>query len=132
MRALHRARRPRGVSSHASRDAGEFSALVPRWRWTARSRRCRATGADARGFAWHAVRQIFTVTPRRFYASGHRARLRIERIIVPPSRPDEYYIGNVAIAPDPRRGFLGMIRALHEEACARRVGKGTSGENPRA
>ncbi|MBX3179157.1 MAG: GNAT family N-acetyltransferase [Candidatus Hydrogenedentes bacterium] len=138
----HRARTPaRGFIEYAfSRGAGEFS-----WRWfrvvevdgQVAGTASGYTGADARGFAWHAVRQIVhcngLLAGARVIARG----LRIERIIVPPSRPDEYYIGNVAIAPDLRGRGLGrmLFEHLHEEARARGASEcvlDVSAENPRA
>jgi ribosomal protein S18 acetylase RimI-like enzyme len=95
------------------------------------------TGADARDFLWPAVRQILQcngiVAGARVITRG----LRIERIIVPPKRPDEFYIGNVAIAAPLRGKGIGqrLFEHLHEEARRRgatRCVLDVSVENPRA
>ena len=95
------------------------------------------TGEDARDFLWPAVRQILHCNGLIAGARVIRRGLKIERIIVPPSRPDEFYIGNVAIAARLRGKGLGerLFAFLHEEARRRGASVCTldvSVENPRA
>lgn len=95
------------------------------------------TGATAKGFMWPAIRQIMHCNGFLAGMGVIGRGLRIERIIVPPSRPDMFYIGNVAVAPPLQGKGIGQLifSHLHEEA--RRQGASVaaldvSAENPRA
>ena len=95
------------------------------------------TGADARDFLWPAVRQIIQCNGLIGGARVIRRGLKIERIIVPPSRADEFYIGNVAIAEGLRGKGIGQRLFAHLHGEARRRGAAVctldvSAENPRA
>ncbi len=95
------------------------------------------TGEDAKGFMWPAIRQILHCNG---WAGGARVisrGLKIERIIVPPKRADEYYIGNVGIAPPLQGNGLGQRLFAHLHGEATKQGAKTcvldvSVENPRA
>lgn len=95
------------------------------------------TGATARHFTGPAIRQILHCNGLIAGARVIRRGLQIERIIVPPSRPELFYIGNVGVAPALRGRGIGkmLFEHLHEEA--RRQGAtvaalDVSVENPRA
>jgi ribosomal protein S18 acetylase RimI-like enzyme len=95
------------------------------------------TGEDARHFLGPAIRQILHCNGLIAGAQVIRRGLKIEKIIVPPQNPDEFYIGNVAIAEPLRGKGLGnrLFKFLHEEGRRRGADRcllDVSAENPRA
>jgi len=95
------------------------------------------TGEDAKGFVFPAIRQILRCNGWLAGAQVIRRGLKIEQIIVPPKRADEYYIGNVGIAPPLQGKGLGqrLFEHLHGEAVRRGAAVcvlDVSMENPRA
>jgi ribosomal protein S18 acetylase RimI-like enzyme len=95
------------------------------------------TGTMARQFLWPAVGHILHCYGLAGAARVIRRGLQIEKIIVPPSRADMFYIGNVAVQPTLRGRGIGqqIMEYMHEEGrrlkatvCALDV----SAENPRA
>lgn len=95
------------------------------------------TGTTAKSFLWPMVRQILGCNGLIAGAGVIRRGLQIEQVIVPPKRADEFYVGDVGIAPHLRGKGLGqrLLEHLHEEA--RQQGATTaildvSMENPRA
>lgn len=95
------------------------------------------TGTMARQSLWPAVGHIFRCYGIFGGARVIRRGLQIEKIIVPPSRADMFYIGNVAVTPAFRGDGIGqqIMAYMHEEG--RRVGASVcaldvSAENPRA
>jgi len=95
------------------------------------------TGAMAKDFLWPAVWHIFQCYGVVGAARVIRRGLQIEKIIVPPTRPDMFYIGNVAVLPALRGSGIGqqIMAHMHDEGrrfsatvCALDV----SAENPRA
>ena len=95
------------------------------------------TGTMARQFLWPAVGHILRCYGVVGAARVIRRGLQIETIIVPPSRADMFYIGNVAVLPTLRGQGIGQQIMEHMHAEGRRL-KATvcaldvSAENPRA
>ena len=95
------------------------------------------TGTMAKDFLWPAVGHILQCYGIVGAARVIRRGLQIEKIIVPPSRPDMFYIGNVAVLPALRGRGIGqeIMEHMHEEG--RRLGASVcaldvSAENPGA
>ncbi len=95
------------------------------------------TGAMAKGFLWPAVGHIFQCYGIIGAATVIWRGLQVERIIVPPSRPEMFYIGNVAVLPALRGRGIGEQIMAHMHAEGRKLGASlcaldVSAENPRA
>lgn len=95
------------------------------------------TGAMAKDFLWPILAQM--VQYYGFFDALRIVRrgLQIEKIIVPPSRADMFYIGNVAVLPALRSRGIGRQIMAHMHAEARELGASlcaldVSAENPRA
>lgn len=131
----------RGFIAHAfSSDRGEFS-----WchHWVAEldgdvvGTAVGYTGATARHFLWPAVGHIIQCYGIAGAMRVIRRGLQIEKIIVPPTRADMFYIGNVAVSPALRGRGIGQQIMAHMHAEGRRQGAtvcalDVSAANPRA
>ena len=131
----------RGFIAHAfASDRGEFS-----WRhhWVVEldgevaGTAMGYTGAAARHFLWPAVGHIFRCYGVVGTVPVIRRGLQIEKIIVPPTRADMFYIGNVAVSPALRGHGIGQQIMEHMHAEGRRQGAtvcalDVSAANPRA
>lgn len=110
-----------GFIAHAfASDRGEFSW---RYHWVAEldgevvGTAVGYTGATARHFIWPAVGHILRCYGIAGAVRVIRRGLQIEKIIVPPTQADLFYIGNVAVAPDLRGRGVGqqIMQAMHAE-----------------
>lgn len=95
------------------------------------------TGAMAKRFLWPAVGNILRCYGAIGACGVIRRGLQVEKIIVPPSRTDLFYIGNVAVAPALRGRGIGQQIMEHMHAEGQRLGSSVcaldvSAENPRA
>lgn len=95
------------------------------------------TGAMAKNFLWPAAAHIFHCYGVVGAARVIRRGLQIEKIIVPPTRADMFYIGNVAVSPALRGRGIGQQIMEHMHAEGRRQGAtlcalDVSAANPRA
>lgn len=95
------------------------------------------TGAMAKDFLWPAVGNILHCYGAIGACSVIRRGLQVEKIIVPPSRADLFYIGNVAVLPALRGRGIGRQIMAHMHAEGRAHGAAVcaldvSAENPRA
>jgi ribosomal protein S18 acetylase RimI-like enzyme len=95
------------------------------------------TGAMAMDFLWPAVRHIFHCYGVVGAARVIRRGLQVEKIIVPPSRAELFYIGNVAVLPALRGRGIGRQIMEHMQAEGLKLGASlcaldVSAENPRA
>ena len=95
------------------------------------------TGAMAKDFLWPALGHIFHCYGLIGAVRVIRRGLQIEKIIVPPSRQDMFYIGNVAVLPALRGRGIGRRIMAHMHAEGRDLGAtlcalDVSAENPRA
>ena len=95
------------------------------------------TGTSAQRFMWPAIKQIFSYYGLRKGMGVIRRGMQIEKIIVPPKGADEFYVGNVGVAPSMQGKGIGqrLFDFLHKEG--RRQGAtvavlDVSMENPRA
>jgi ribosomal protein S18 acetylase RimI-like enzyme len=130
-----------GFIAHAfSSDRGEFSW---RYHWVAEldgdvvGTAVGYTGATARHFLWPAVGHIFRCYGIVGAARVIRRGLQVERIIVPPTRADLFYIGNVAVSSALRGHGIGQQIMEHMHAEGHRQGAircalDVSAANPRA
>ena len=95
------------------------------------------SGTTAQRFMWPALKQIFSCYGLRAGLSVVRRGLQIEKHLVPPKGPGEFYIGNVGVTPSMQGKGIGqrLFDFLHKEG--RRQGTSVavldvSMENPRA
>jgi ribosomal protein S18 acetylase RimI-like enzyme len=95
------------------------------------------TGAMAKDFLWPILAEIIQCYGFFDALRIIRRGLQIEKIIVPPSRADMFYIGNVAVLPALRGRGIGRQIMEHMHAEARELGASlcaldVSAQNPRA